>query len=294
LGALLRLTATNCETLLHSATHAQQAAAIGAFNALITLPFLELYPSITEHIFDVAVVLSDHLSDDVRNHVARLESVKNTSDLRCHFVLGTAAHIDGWLVLTKPVNHPLNTQPSSQPSTPMASPYPSPQLASSGPSTPQQRYFSQQQQQRQQLQQAQQAQQMRSYPQYPQHSMQQNRGLPAQLQRSSSGQAPHSSLQQMQHMQQMQGLAQQRATQPSPVHSQRPTPAASQNNMGGPVGGNASANKPQTGASHNGQQRDIRQYPFVQPRWEILAESSGNPNLNETAISLTLFGARKV
>jgi mediator of RNA polymerase II transcription subunit 12 len=265
-------------------------------NALITLPFLELYPSITEHIFDVAIILSDQLPDDVRSHAARLENMKSTNDVRCHFVLGAAAPIDGWLVLTKPVILPLNTQVASQPSTPMASPYHSPQLASSGPSTPQQRYLNQQQQQqqRQQLQQAQQAQQMRSYPQYPQHSMPQNRGLPAQLQRTSSGQTPQSSLQQMQHMQQMQALAQQRATQPSPVHSQRPTPAASQNIVGGTVGGNASSNKSQPGPINSNPQREIRQFPFVQPRWEILAESSGNPNLNETAISLSLFGARKV
>jgi mediator of RNA polymerase II transcription subunit 12 len=296
LSALLRLTSTHCETIFLTATHAQQAAMIGALNALVILPFLELYPSITEHIFDVAVVLSDHLSDDVRNHFSRHESMRSTNDTRCQFVLGVAAPIGGWLVLTKPVNLPLNTHVVSQPSTPLASPYHSPQLASAGPSTPQQRYFNQQLQQRQQLQQAQQAQQMRSYPQYPQQSMPQNRGLPAQLQRTPSGQPPQSSLQQMQHMQQVQALAQQRATQPSPVHSQRPTPAVSQSSAaGGPVGGNASLNKSHTGpAKNNNQQREIRHFPFVQPRWEVLAESSGNPNLNETAISLSLFGARKV
>lgn len=143
------------------------------------------------------------------------------------------------------------------------------------------------------MQQAQQAQQMRAYPPYTQQPMHpNNRGLPAQLQRTPSYQSSPSPLQQMQHMQQMQGLAQQRATQPSPVHSQRQAPAASQGGTGGPVGGNTAASKLQ--GSHNHQPREIRQYPFVQPRWEILAESSGNPNLNETAINLSLFGARKV
>ena len=266
---------------------------MGALNALIILPSLELYPSITEHIFDVAVVLSDHLSDDIRNHIARLESTRSTNDTRCQFVLGVAAPPDGWLVLTKPVVLPLTPQVVSQPSTPLASPYHSPQLASSGPSTPQQRYFNQQQ--RQHLQQAQQAQQMRSYPQYPQQSMSQNRVFPAQLQRTPSGQPPQSSLQQMQQMQQMQALVQQRATQPSPVHSQRPMPAVTQGSAGGPVGGNASSNKSQTGpGKNNNSQREIRHFPFVQPRWEVLAESSGNPYLNETAISLSLFSARKV
>tara|TARA_R110002003_G_scaffold73_8_gene6867 strand:- start:3292 stop:4113 length:822 start_codon:yes stop_codon:yes gene_type:complete len=266
----------------------------------LTHPTLELYPGITEHAFDVANILSDFISDDVRNNIARLDSTKALDCPRCHFIVGAAPPVDGWLILTKPVNLPPNPQPSSQPSTPItnqsqASPYQSPQTVTSATATPQQRYFNQQQAQRQQMQQAQgalQAQQMRTYPQYPQHSMQQNRQLPAQLQRTPSYQASPSPLQQMQHMQQLQGLAQQRATQPSPVHTQRPTPAAGQGGVGGPVGGNAALSKLQT--SHSNLQREVKQYPFMQPRWEILAESSGNPNLNETAISLSLFGARKV
>jgi mediator of RNA polymerase II transcription subunit 12 len=269
-----------------------------ALEALLTHGALELYPSVTEHIFDVAIILSDHISDDVRIHTARLESAKAVNSPRSHFILGAAAPVDGWLVLTKPVNLPPNPQTTSQPSTPstvqnQSSPYQSPQLTASNPVNSQQRYFNQQQQQRQQMQQAQQAQQMRAYPQYNQQPMHpNNRQLPAQLQRTPSYQSSPSPLQQMQHMQQMQGLAQQRATQPSPVHSQRQAPAPSQGGAGGPVGGNMTSNKSQQ--SHNHQPREIRQYPFVQPRWEILAESSGNPNLNETAINLSLFGARKV
>jgi mediator of RNA polymerase II transcription subunit 12 len=269
-----------------------------ALKNLLAHTTLELYPSITEHVFDVATILSDHISDDVRNHAARFETTRATDCPLSLFILGDAAPVDGWLVLTKPVNLPLNQQTSSQPSTPtatqnQASPYQSPQLAASNPATPQQRYFNQQQQQqRQQLQQAQQAQQMRTYPQYSQHSMQPNRQLPGALQRTPSYQGSASPLQQMQQMQQMHGLAQQRATQPSPVHSQRPTPAASQGGAGNSAGGNAALSKLQT--SYNPQQRESKQYPFMQPRWEILAESSGNPNLNETAINLSLFGARKV
>jgi mediator of RNA polymerase II transcription subunit 12 len=270
--------------------------------ALLAHTTLELYPAITEHVFDVATILSDYISDDVRNSAARLESSGAPESPLSHFIMGAAAPVDGWLVLTKPVNLPPNPQTSSQPSTPItaqnqASPYQSPQLAASNPATPQQRYFNQQQQQqqqqqRQQLQQAQQAQQMRNYSQYPQHAMQPNRQLPGQLQRTPSYPVSASPLQQMQQMQQMQGLAQQRATQPSPVHSQRSTPAAGQGGVGGPVGGNSALSKLQT--SYTNQQREMRQYPFMQPRWEILAESSGNPNLNETAINLSLFGARKV
>jgi mediator of RNA polymerase II transcription subunit 12 len=296
LHALLRLAIAHGSTMLRNATHANQTALTVALQALLTCPTLELFPSIAEHIFDVAVVLSDHISDDARIQVAALDSVKVMNSPRSHFITGSAAPVDGWLVLTKPVTLPLHPQVSSQPSTPATvhsqpSPYQSPQPTPSMPATPQQRYFSQQQQQRQQMQHAQQAQQMRSYPQYPQHPMQSGRQLPAQLQRTPSYQNSPSPLQQMQQIQQMQSLAQQRATQPSPVHSQRSTPAASQGNMGGPVGG-ASLSKMQTTFAN--QQREVRQYPFVQPRWEILAESSGNPNLNETAINLSLFGARKV
>ncbi|CAO2657656.1 Nn.00g037820.m01.CDS01 [Neocucurbitaria sp. VM-36] len=289
LNALLRLAVTHGQMMLRNATHAHQTALMVAMNALVSHPALEFYTSISEHIFDVAVSLSDYISDDVRSHVSRLDSVKAIDDPRCLFILGATAPVDGWLVLTKPINPPLN-QPTSQPPTPGASqsqpsPYQSPQMSATGPSTPQQRYFNQQQQRQQQQMQAQQAQQMRNYSPHSQHSTSQNKMLPAQLQRTPSNQASPSPLQQMQHMQQMQGLAQQRATQPSPVYSQRPTPAASQ-------GSQSSATGP--GKLQLRQEKEMRQYPFVQPRWEILAESSGNPNANETAINLSLFGARKV
>ncbi|KAF1841449.1 uncharacterized protein K460DRAFT_369480 [Cucurbitaria berberidis CBS 394.84] len=282
LNALLRLAVTHCLAMLRNATHAHQTALMATMNGLVSHPTLEFYTSISEHIFDVAVSLSDHISDDVRSHVTRLSSVRVTDDPRCLFILGATALVDGWLVLTKPVNPPL-TQPTSQPPTPGAtqsqpSPYQSPQLSATGAATPQQRYQQQRQQQMQ-------AQQMRNYPQYSPQPAQQNKMLPAQLQRTPSNHASPSPLQQLQHMQQMQGLAQQRATQPSPVYSQRPTPAASQ--------GQASASTG-PGKLQIRQEKEMRQYPFVQPRWEILAESSGNPTLNETAISLSLFEARRV
>ncbi|KAF2819996.1 mediator of RNA polymerase II transcription subunit 12 [Ophiobolus disseminans] len=289
LNALLRLAAAHASTLLRNAIHTNQTALMAAVQALLVNPALEPYPMITEHLFDVAVILSDHISDDARIHVARLESANVTDSPRCHFIIGAAAPVDGWLVVMKSISLPQNPQSSSQPPTPtathsQASPYQGPHPPAF---VPQQRYLNQQQEQRQQMQHAQQAQQPRAYPQYPQHPMQPNRQLPAQLQRTPSFQSSPTPLQRMQQMQQMQA----RATQPSPVHSQRPTPTAGQGGVGGPVGGTSSS-KIQT--TYPAQQREIRQYPFVQPRWEILAESSGNPTLNETAINLSLFGARKV
>ncbi|KNG47429.1 hypothetical protein TW65_05980 [Stemphylium lycopersici] len=287
LNALLRLAVSHASTMLSNATHPHQTAMMSAMAALLTHPSLELYPTITEHVFDATVFLSDYISDDVRFHVTRLDGARLANDSRCVFILGVTAPVDGWLVLARPVNAP-PVQASSQPATPtplqgQPSPYQSPQTSAAGSATPQQRYLNQQQRQ-QQMQAAQQAQQMRNMQQYPQHP--QNKMLPAQLQRTPSGQAPPTPLSQMQQMQQMQ----QRAMQPSPVYSQRPTPAASQ--------GQAS-NQGQMGAQAPSklqikQEREIRHYPFVQPRWEILAESSGNPNGNETAINLSLFGARRV
>jgi mediator of RNA polymerase II transcription subunit 12 len=255
-----------------------------ALKSLVVHPVLEVYPRIAEHIFDAAVLLSDLLSDDVRIQLARADNTKFADDPRCSFLIGSTTPIDGWLVLTKPVNLPQTAQnlAPSQPQIPapvqtQASQYQNALMQGSGAPTPQQRYFNQQQ--RQQQMQAQQAQQMRNYPQYTQHTHPQNKMLPAQLQRTPSNQPNPTPLQQMQQMQHMQSLAQQRATQPSPVQSQRPTPA---------VGSGTTSGKLQAA-----QAKEVRQYPYVQPRWEILAESSGNPNANETAINLSLFGARR-
>jgi mediator of RNA polymerase II transcription subunit 12 len=281
-NALFRMLLSHSTALLQNASHQHQTALMTALKSLIVHPVLEVYPRIAEHIFDVAVVLSDLLSDDVRIQLARVETTTCTDDPRCSFIVGSAMPIDGWLVLTKPVPQaqPAQNLAPSQPQTP-ASQQQNPQIPGSGAPTPQQRYFHQQQQRQQQMQaqQAQQAQQMRSYPQYPQHTHPQNKMLPAQLQRNPSNQSTPTPLQQMQHMQHMQSMAQQRATQPSPVQSQRATPAA-----GGPV---ASTGKLPA------QPKEVRQFPYQQPRWEILAESSGNPNANETAINLSLFGARR-
>ncbi|KAF1947285.1 hypothetical protein EJ02DRAFT_139344 [Clathrospora elynae] len=288
LNALLRLTISHAPTMLHNATHPHQTSLMSVMTALLTHPLLDLHPTIAEHIFDVTVLLSDYISDDVRFNIARLDGPRIANDARCLFILAVIAPVDGWLVLAKPVNPP-PVQPSSLPPTPaplpsQPSPYQSPQISATTPAAPQQRYFNQQQQRQQQMQmQAQQAQHMRTYPQYP-HQHPQNKMLPAQLQRTPSNQPSPSPLQQMQHMQHMQGLAQQRATQPSPVYSQRPTPAVGQGAMGSQAPGKLQIK----------QEREVRQYPFVQPRWEILAESSGNPHANETAINLSLFGARKV
>lgn len=276
INALFRVLLSHSASLLQNASHQHQTALMVALKSLIVHPLLEIYPRIAEHVFDVAVVLSDLLSDDVRIQLARAEPATCPDDPRCSFIVGSAMPIDGWLVLTKPVSQP---QPPSQPQTPAPQQFQQNSQMSGSGATPQQRYVNQQQQRQQQIQ----AQQMRNYPQYPQHTHPQNKMLPAQLQRNPSNQATPTPLQQMQHMQQMQSLAQQRATQPSPVQPQRATPAA-----GGPSTQGSSKQNSKAPAV------ELRQFSFQQPRWEILAESSGNPNANETAINLSLFGARRV
>jgi mediator of RNA polymerase II transcription subunit 12 len=293
LKALLRLAIMHCSSMLRNASQQNQISLMSAMKGLITHPTLEMYPSIADHVFDVAVILSDYIPEDVRVQLGRADMVRSVDDLRCLFILGAAAPVDGWLVLAKPINAPAPNQSSSRPQTPVlsqnqSSPFPPPQGGSN--SMPQQRHFNQQQsqqqsqQQRQMQMQSQQSQQMRAYSQFTQSqaSSQQNKMLPAQLQRHPSSQGTPSPLQQMQQMQAMQ----QRATQPSPVYQQRPPPPGSQSAGSGAGGPPAKLQLRQD--------REMRQYPFVQPRWEILAESSGNPNANDTAISLTLFGARKV
>ncbi|KAJ8106996.1 hypothetical protein OPT61_g9171 [Boeremia exigua] len=294
MNALFRVLLSHSTSLVQNASHQHQTALVVALKSLITHPVLEVYPRIAEHIFDVAVVLSDVLSDDVRIQLARAESATSCADdPRCVFIVGPTMPTNAWLVVTKPVIQPQpphnfapsQLQPPSMHNQQHSLPQNQPMPSSGGP-TSQQRYFNQQQQRQQQMQvqQAQQAQQMRGHPQYPQHTHPQNKMLPAQLQRTPSNQptpTPMQQMQQMQHMQHMQSLAQQRATQPSPVHSQRPTPAA-----GGPG--------LMTGKLPAAQVREVKQFPYVQPKWEILAESSGNPNANETAINLSLFGARRV
>ncbi|KAL5113832.1 RNA polymerase II mediator complex subunit [Pleosporales sp. CAS-2024a] len=292
LAVLLHLAASRGPQVLLNATQSHQMALMLALQAILDHTTLESVPSIAEHVLDIAILLSDHVADDVRQQIASLEGARPTSSLSNHFLFGSKAPIDGWLALMKPITPSLDPQfpEATIPNTTQyqPSPYQSPQATLSQPATPHQRYLNHQHQ-RQQLQYTQ---QMRSYHSYSRNAVQHGRQLPAQLQRAAYQHSTSSPLQQMQHMQQLQSVHQQRASQPSPVHSQRPIPAANPGSASASVGNHAALGKTQ--ASYGNAQRESRQYPFVQPRWEILAESSGNPNLNETAVSMSLFGARRV
>ena len=230
---------------------------------LFTDPHMEAFPSTTRYIFDVAVLVSDHISEDVRKSFISPTCVKCCRDSRCSFVFGPVTQYDGWLGLTKSVGPTTNMQNSSS-SQQVASPV-QPQMQNYGAGTPASQRSSGQQQGR-----------AFAYPQ----QQQSHKLLSQQLQRlGSSGQNNQSS--QMQQMQQMQAMAQQRQV-PSIGGQLQRVPATQMS--------------PSTTAKNSSgrqERKDIKPTPYSLSRWEILPESGGNVGGNETAISLTLFGARR-
>lgn len=290
LNAFLRLTVVHGPSLMLKASNQHQAALLWTLRVLSAQTSLEPFPSVVQYILDVTTLLSDSASDDVRKHLARLDLAKPAGMPSCAFAFGSIPPPDGWLSLTKPVTTPLNAQavstasPQSQPQSASSnqSPYQSlqqQQQQHGGSPGPLQRSMSQQHFQQQLQSQA----QARSYTQYPQHA-QSHKMLPQQLQRmvsnGHSGQATQ--LQQLQQMQQMQAYAQQRNTQVSSSQQQRAAAMASQTPATGKVG------------VVKQEKVEMKSVPFGLNRWEVLPESGGNPLGNETAISLTLFGARRV
>jgi mediator of RNA polymerase II transcription subunit 12 len=284
LNALLRLALIHGSMLLHKAPNQHQAAILWSLRLLFTHPALDSYPVIMEYIFDIAVFLSDSISDDVRNHLIKMNTAKTIDEPRCTFLFGRPSSFDGWLALTRPV-----APSSSAQSTPTAQQHV--QQNNNGPS--QQQFHNQQLQspgsaalqrslgQQHQQQQTQGQNLNRMYPQYPQHP-QQNKTL-SHFQRMSNNNGSQSQLQQMQQLQQLQGLAQQRSAQSSPLQMQRQPAPPSQSS-------GAQAGRP--GAVRQ-EKPEIKTLPYALKRWEILPESGGNPAGNETAISLSLFGARR-
>ncbi|KAF2703949.1 hypothetical protein K504DRAFT_417440 [Pleomassaria siparia CBS 279.74] len=283
LDALLHLAVVHSPVLSNKAGNQQQAALLWSLKILFTHPTLCVAPFIAQYVFDVAVLLSDSVSDEVRNHLAKLDASKFSDDARCTFIFGTISPPDGWLILTKPVTPSATSQStsSSQPPTQHSNHSQSPQqyqqFPNASPASLQRSLSQQQQQQQQQMMQNQAS--GRVYPHYPQHAQQHSK-MPPQFQRMPT-QTQQTQLQQLQQMQQMQGAAQLRASQASPV--QRPSAPAPQSSS-------------QTGKVNSAKQEklEMRPVPFSLRKWEILPESGGNPAGNETAISLSLFGARKV
>jgi mediator of RNA polymerase II transcription subunit 12 len=250
-----------------------------ALRTLIAHSGLDSFPSTAKSLFDVATLLSDSMSEDVRKQLAQWDIANPADGDRCTFIFGSLPLPDGWVDLTAPVNSTSSgqadssPQAQSQPASTGLAQYPGqPQHPQSiGPGTLQ-RSMSQQH-----LQQPMQSQgQLRTYSQLPQQS----KMLPQQLQRMGShGQSGQPT--NLQQLQQMQALAQQRNVQPSLNQQQRTYMASAQSLANGKIGG----------VKH--EKVEMRPVPFALNRWEILPESGSNMLGNETAISLSLFGARK-
>ncbi|KAL5465444.1 hypothetical protein PMIN06_000604 [Paraphaeosphaeria minitans] len=265
LNALLRLVVCQSPGLILKANHQHQAALMWNLRNLLTHPHLQNFPSTTQYIFDVSVLLSDHISEEVRKNLVRSTSSKYPYDSRCVFIFGIELQEDGWLGLTRALQRtssPQRPTPASNPAQPHlqgqqqcgVGAAQSRRPSNPPPNQPQGRYPPQQQP----------------------HIM-----LSQQLQRMGSN-GQNSSVSQLQQMQQMQAMAQQRQNTISPQLQRTPSVQ----------------NQPPKATKTGGvkQERvDAKSVSHTLSRWEVLPESGSNAggSGNETAISLSLFGARK-
>jgi mediator of RNA polymerase II transcription subunit 12 len=233
---------------------------------LLTHPHLQAFPSITQYIFDVSVLLSDHISEDVRKSLVSATSTKPSSDNRCAFIFGLETQDDGWLGLTRSLQRASSPQRQLQASNSASPQVQVQQQYGSGPAQSRRPSNTQQQAQTQ--------------PQgrYLQHQQPHNI-LSQQLQRMGSN-GQNNSASQLQQMQQMQAMAQQRQKTVSPQLQRTPSV---QNQ----------APKATKSSGMKQERADVKAMPYKLSRWEVLPESGSNVGGNETAISLSLFGARK-
>ncbi|KAF1958736.1 hypothetical protein CC80DRAFT_441342 [Byssothecium circinans] len=282
LNVLLRLMVVHCPALVAKASNQQQATLLWTLRGVLSHPYVEAYPATALFVFDVATLFSDSVSEDVRKHLCKVDAGKNAGDARCAYIFGGAISPDGWLNLMKPTTNASLPQSVLSPQAKLLATTAGPnQHQNQQPfppgSGPMQRTASQQN-----LPQQTQAQSHARAYQYPQ-TQPGHKILPQQLQRVApnghGGQTTQ--LQQLQQMQQMQAFAQQRNVQASQGQQQRAVSISSQQQ----IGAKSSATKKE--------KVEMKAVPFTLNRWEILPDSGGNPSGNETAINLSLFGARK-
>ncbi|KAF1966910.1 hypothetical protein BU23DRAFT_559754 [Bimuria novae-zelandiae CBS 107.79] len=264
LHILLRLVVYRAPALVSKANHQHQAALMWNLRNLFTHPHLRSFPSTTQYIFDVAALLSDHVSEEVRKSLLRLACTRCSKDSRSTFIFGTDSQHDGWLGLIRSANQTMASPPQSQ--TPTTAQAQAPMAHFGAGATSSQRPSSQQQAQ---------APPGRGFA-YPQHQ-QSHKILSQQLQRQGSNGQNSQSLQ-MQQMQQMQVMAQQRQVGGQPHRTA--------SNQSQPMMTAKSSTRRQERA-------DVKAVPYSLNRWEILPDSGGNAGGNETAISLNLFSARR-
>lgn len=235
---------------------------------LIAHPGLERFPITARSLSDLATLLSDSIADDVRRRLVQVDTAKPVDDDHCAFIFGRTSPPDGWLSLTQPTTTPSTAHMGSSPQTSNAG-----VQQYSGQGQPSAGIGSLQRSVSQPLphQSVQGHNQTRTFSQYSQAS----KVLPQQLQRmGTNGQTSHS-------MQQMHSSGPQRNMAAAAVQAQR----AGGLNQGLGNGVKTAAAKQELA--------ELRQVPFTVNRWEVLPECGSNSLANETAISLSLFGARK-
>ncbi|QDS67747.1 hypothetical protein FKW77_006110 [Venturia effusa] len=119
LNALLHLLVVHKKAGIAAKTSiADSAPTLCILFALLHHPWLELYPMTAELVCDVSAQFTDDLTDEMRVHLLRSETLKYKDDARMTFLLGPVQQTEGWLGLVT-----TNTTPSSisQASTPTTS-----------------------------------------------------------------------------------------------------------------------------------------------------------------------------
>ncbi|KAF2757523.1 hypothetical protein EJ05DRAFT_538708 [Pseudovirgaria hyperparasitica] len=330
LEALLHLTVAHRPSF-QAAKGAHLGALLCILRCLLVNPRLQKNPIITQRIFDIAVIFSDDLTDDMRAHFAKAESSKASPGVHTLFIFGGSPSPDGWLGLVMP-GHPATSasaaasdstsQTAAQPQHPSRISSPAGQSTMLRSSTPQQRLAQQQQQQQHQQQQQQQQQRTQgANAQFAQLQRQNSQSRLPQTQQTSAGMFTPYSTPGWNAAQSMQGFAQTQqfgggqagfpGSQPGsnfafsgPIPGAPPTPATPQmmqNMSTGSAAGSTTTSTAQrlgtdlpSAANNNTNNSNSKPVPFLFRRWELLPDTTGSATGNDTALSLQLFGARRV
>ncbi|KAF2228785.1 hypothetical protein EV356DRAFT_497442 [Viridothelium virens] len=111
LNAILYLINTNKALFFSdgSAAPDAQKRLVDVLCTLLREPRLHTCPDLTEHIFDLLVSFSDHLSPDLRSHFSELYASSSSADPRFAFLFGSSTPPDAWLALAQPC--PVPTTP---------------------------------------------------------------------------------------------------------------------------------------------------------------------------------------
>lgn len=274
LNALLRLVVCQSPELILKANHQHQAALMWNLRNLLTHPHLQAFPSTTQYIFDVSILLSDYITEDVRKNLIGSANIQCCSDTRCAFIFGVDSRDDGWLGLARSLQQRASSPQKSMQASNAAQAQVQGQQQIGAGAAQSRRPVGQQQQQQLLQNQLQGRGSTLSQHQQPQNLLSQ------QLQRMGSN-GQHNSASQLQQMQQMQAMAQQR---------QNPTVSGQMQRNPSNQGQQA---KPTKSNGAKQERVDAKPVPYKLSRWEVLPESGGNVGGNETSISLSLFGARK-